>query len=446
MNTILLFALPPLLGAIIGWVTNALAIKMLFRPLQAKHIGKLRIPFTPGILPRQRHQLARNIGRMVQRELITEDMLRERLDDPAVQSGIRDGIASSTERLLAMSPQELWDGLDTFLRARFGQGGAALLEQALSRLLDSPSFDAMLSRLVEALSTPLFEQSLGDILHHLDSALAERPTLESPRIAALIEGLWPQLCDKILSLLSEPQVRRALEQRGRVFLDETIQSLSSVQRFFISAAQYDASLARRMPQIIDSLVEKIADYLASSEGRDVVVRRASTALSAWLSGKPSQILSRLVGDSSSHTLRSFLEQQLGVDSATLPARVSKALAEGLRTRGASGIVSRLEAWARDRGDLPVSTLFPASRALKEGIDRHATGLLVSFAHEKLPQALAGVDIEGLVVKRIDSLEMDRVERIVLDVLSGQLKWINVFGAILGALIGGFQVAISLFWS
>ncbi len=446
MKTLLLFALPPFLGAVIGWVTNALAIKMLFRPLEAKHLGRLRIPFTPGILPRQRHQLARNIGRMVQRELITEDMLRDRLDDPGVQNGIREGIARSTEQLLSMSPQQLWERLDRFFLTRFERDLSAVFEDVLSKTLDSPSFDAVLSRLLEALASPLLERPVGDMLHGLDTALEGRPAVGRARIGTLLEGLWPELCEKTLSLLNEPQVRRALEQRGRVFLDETIQRLSSVQRFFISAAQYDASLARRMPQIVDSLIAKISEYLASSEGRGVVIQRASTALSSWLSQEPSAMLQRLVGDSSSQSVGSFLEQNLGVESATLPARLSKALVAGLRARGAAGMVSQLEEWIRGRGDETISRLFPASRAIKEGLDRHATGLLLSFAHQKLPQALAGVDIEGLVVKRIDSLEMERVERIVLDVLSGQLKWINVFGAILGALIGAIQVGISFFWS
>jgi uncharacterized membrane protein YheB (UPF0754 family) len=37
-----------------------------------------------------------------------------------------------------------------------------------------------------------------------------------------------------------------------------------------------------------------------------------------------------------------------------------------------------------------------------------------------------------------------VEHIVLDVMAHQLKWINVFGAILGAFIGGFQILFSYF--
>ena len=41
----------PLVGAAIGYITNDIAIRMLFRPHQAKYIMGMRIPFTPGIIP-----------------------------------------------------------------------------------------------------------------------------------------------------------------------------------------------------------------------------------------------------------------------------------------------------------------------------------------------------------------------------------------------------------
>ncbi|MDR2144498.1 MAG: DUF445 domain-containing protein [Treponema sp.] len=73
------FIIAPLAGALIGYVTNAIAVRMLFRPLKEIRIAGLRLPFTPGILPRQRRRLADSIGAMVERELFTPEVLAERL-------------------------------------------------------------------------------------------------------------------------------------------------------------------------------------------------------------------------------------------------------------------------------------------------------------------------------------------------------------------------------
>lgn len=48
------FLLTPLLGCLIGYVTNSLAVKMLFRPYRPLRIGKFRIPFTPGMIPKDK--------------------------------------------------------------------------------------------------------------------------------------------------------------------------------------------------------------------------------------------------------------------------------------------------------------------------------------------------------------------------------------------------------
>ena len=62
MDNWLTFVLPPVIGALIGALTNDVAIRMLFRPYAARHIGKWRVPFTPGLIPRERHHIAESIA------------------------------------------------------------------------------------------------------------------------------------------------------------------------------------------------------------------------------------------------------------------------------------------------------------------------------------------------------------------------------------------------
>lgn len=49
----------PIIGSVIGYFTNFLAIKMLFRPLKPVKIGSFTLPFTPGIIPKRKNQLAK---------------------------------------------------------------------------------------------------------------------------------------------------------------------------------------------------------------------------------------------------------------------------------------------------------------------------------------------------------------------------------------------------
>ncbi len=53
------------LGAVIGRFTNQIAIKRLFRPNRPMYIGKFQVPFTPGLMPKRRDELAVQLGKMV---------------------------------------------------------------------------------------------------------------------------------------------------------------------------------------------------------------------------------------------------------------------------------------------------------------------------------------------------------------------------------------------
>ena len=44
-------------GAVIGGVTNVIAIRMLFHPFKPYYIFKMRIPFTPGLIPKEEKKL-----------------------------------------------------------------------------------------------------------------------------------------------------------------------------------------------------------------------------------------------------------------------------------------------------------------------------------------------------------------------------------------------------
>lgn len=107
LTALLPWVLSPLLGAIIGYVTNALAIRMLFRPLKAIRFFGLRLPFTPGVIPKQRYVLADSIGQMVSERLITEDALERQVAAPEFQEGLQKNIAELTKRLIASPLSDL---------------------------------------------------------------------------------------------------------------------------------------------------------------------------------------------------------------------------------------------------------------------------------------------------------------------------------------------------
>lgn len=73
------FFIGPIVGGGIGYITNSIAIKMLFRPLKPLYLLGKPVPFTQGIIPKERERIARSIGEVVARELINQTTLKESL-------------------------------------------------------------------------------------------------------------------------------------------------------------------------------------------------------------------------------------------------------------------------------------------------------------------------------------------------------------------------------
>ncbi len=75
-----LFIISPLICGLIGWATNRIAVKMLFRPHTPRRV--LGVTFQ-GVFPKRQAALAENLGRMVAQELISHEDVTAFMRDPA---------------------------------------------------------------------------------------------------------------------------------------------------------------------------------------------------------------------------------------------------------------------------------------------------------------------------------------------------------------------------
>lgn len=69
----------PVISAFIGWVTNWVAIKMLFHPREPKRI--LGITFQ-GIFPKRQQQFAEKLGKLVSAEFLSFEDIEQKISSP----------------------------------------------------------------------------------------------------------------------------------------------------------------------------------------------------------------------------------------------------------------------------------------------------------------------------------------------------------------------------
>jgi uncharacterized membrane protein YheB (UPF0754 family) len=85
-------AAPPIVGGVIGYFTNDLAIKMLFRPYRPLYLGGRKLPFTPGLIPSNQERLAKRIADTIMGSLLTpeelQNLARKLLQTERIQGAI----------------------------------------------------------------------------------------------------------------------------------------------------------------------------------------------------------------------------------------------------------------------------------------------------------------------------------------------------------------------
>ena len=100
---ILKLILIPLISALIGYITNVVAVKMLFWPREPVNLFFFQLY---GVLPKRRAQVATSLGQLVEEQLLSIDDLFDKINTPDMREKIIDHIVILLrDRLYAMLPR-----------------------------------------------------------------------------------------------------------------------------------------------------------------------------------------------------------------------------------------------------------------------------------------------------------------------------------------------------
>jgi uncharacterized membrane protein YheB (UPF0754 family) len=81
----------------------------------------------------------------------------------------------------------------------------------------------------------------------------------------------------------------------------------------------------------------------------------------------------------------------------------------------------------------LSNLLPAG--VRDGMYISLRKMASAMLATEVPGLVHSLNIRAIVAEKVDSLDLLRLERLLLSIMEEQFKYINLFGAILGFLIG-----------
>ena len=240
----------PLIGAVIGYFTNWIAVKMLFRPRKALFIGKLHVPFPPGVIPRRQPALAKAFGRMVSEGLVRREDLKESLCSDEVSHTVARSILSLPS-IRSIGEQALED--------KYEHGREKVLDFVTDRILEG-----------------ILAMDLGEIITreatNTVSAFADANPLVKMFVSdQLIATLAAPIADKVTAFLhgeGREKLREKLADEVLSVEDKPVRELLSDEEKF----------EKMLVDFYRAMVHKYADAVVANVHVDEIVEKKILAM------------------------------------------------------------------------------------------------------------------------------------------------------------------------
>lgn len=142
-----------IVGALIGWITNVLAIKMLFRPIRAVRIPLLNITIQ-GLIPKRRNEISRSIGEVVEKELVSMEDILEKL---VTEENKNEAIEVIKEKLLkvidykipSIIPYSIKTRIIDYFEEQINKDAGAILDSSIEGIVSKSMHKINIGQMVE---------------------------------------------------------------------------------------------------------------------------------------------------------------------------------------------------------------------------------------------------------------------------------------------------------
>ncbi|MEM8603155.1 MAG: DUF445 family protein [Cyanobacteria bacterium P01_H01_bin.121] len=393
-------AVPPVAGGVIGYFTNDLAIRMLFRPYRAIYLGGRKLPFTPGLIPSNQDRLARKISDAILGSLLTpselQKLTRKLLETDRVQATI------------------LW-----------------LLQLALDQLQQDKN-----QKTAKILAS-ILRDLLGESLPRLIRVLARQDDFLEPQLNQIFDQV-------IIDLqLSEEQAQQLVEWLFDVVLPPNV----------IRQAIVDFLTDRNIQIIDDSLRDKTSGtywVIANLFGlKNALLRLRSYCLDERTSSN--NLIYSLIQDLN---IQLWLREELqNLSLQNLPVvtvrRLRKTLRDSvrsyLRDRGGEFLQNVSQSVDWDRIVILILSRLQNSAIMDASLELVSEELALVFERylerdleNVVAQAIPILNLDQVIVQRVRATSPRNLEAAIQNIVRNELQAIVNLGGILGGVIGLLQ--------
>ena len=486
-----IYIIGALIGAVIGYITNWLAIKMLFRPREAKYIFGMKLPFTPGLIPKEKSRIANKVGETVGTHLLNSDSLSKALKDDKIKSKFNE-VAKEKINQVINSNSTLEESLKNTLGENYYALKGNMINNIAKTILESIQEEEFKNKLKfyivdsikerlnkepekiidfinsnkfrEVIINTLEEEKTRDIigkalLKEVKTLGKEDLTIEEvipenikPYIEEYVKSQKDTLVDIIKNLLRDDEVSYKIKSA----INDNIPSIVSM---FLSGdviygklvSLVDKSLSEEenkeyicdaaLAFVHESMKKKVSDVInnVGEEKLEVISDALGDKISKKLNTEENidSIISKLnCKISSFNSYEEIIKVLFNDYENILIDNIDSMISQIVNNNQLSGEISKIIEKVFDKFlQNSLNDICYNKQNLENSIMSILDNLYNDFVENKSAKVLEIVDISSIVEEQINAFEVDYAEEIIIGIANKELKAITWLGALLGGILG-----------
>ncbi len=463
----------PLVAGVVGYITNKIAIKMLFRPYEPKWytLG------WQGIVPKTRPKLAVKISEIVGQKLLAHDDFLYALENNDVKSKIHNIIAGKLQNVTAKDIHaviRLINLEDKIISNRetinnvLNNAASYAVDTFLSKKININDFKEPVTNLIQSFNIEKavdiqLENTINEIFNNNKTLKEILPQALLERKNDLIEYLTITIMANIRKLGRNDMVKSVLTQKVINFKDNMLSSASGMDilkagfiNLFISNEKIEQIIEKEMPHIADDLSTNPNIYKN-------IYKTIEDEIDNVLNKQTSELMVKF-GFQDNHDILLYIKSNFLKDTNILD-KISSLILDTLNKYNNLSLkeilklinidiykfikidildIINAENYKETKSNL-INKLSLFISSNYNNISSVITELTVKLIKNNLKYALNAINIEKIVKDKINALPLPEVENILFSFMKEHFKWINILGFFIGFAIGLMQ-ALTVFFT
>lgn len=262
--------IPILVGALIGYCTNYIAIKMLFRPQKPIYVFGKKLPFTPGVIPKNKSRIAAAVGKAVGQNLFTN----QDIVNAITESGLKNNLSEKVMDTAFNSDSSIKDYIVKYYSKKPDENND-IVQTELSKEVDYDvsDFDDVID---EAIDYDKIKNKVSDVITSKILGAFEKIDLNAmvsqiagKTLAEKVKGTMMEmfLNESTVSAMSAP-IGNAIAEYIKNHGEEIIYPLvdTEVDSFMEKSVSENLEELGLDIKILDSIIDKLFDTAVSKCG------------------------------------------------------------------------------------------------------------------------------------------------------------------------------------